>query len=92
MKNTIYVIGPKTIFDQRFADYQNGIGFYFEVGFSNWGAVIHSLDSQWTVLEEMEDKFDPVDLLIESVTVCNRQEIKFILKNDLPKWVLEDKI
>jgi len=32
---TIYVIGSKELFDQRFADYQNGIGHYYEVGFKN---------------------------------------------------------
>jgi len=71
---TIYVIGQKELFDQRFADYQNGVGHYFEVGFKNWGAIRHSLDGQFTLLEETEDKFDPADLEAEGVIVFRSDE------------------
>ena len=73
MKN-IYVLGPKALFDQRFADFQNEIGHYFEVGFKNLGAIRHSLDGQYTLLEEMEDKFNPDDLEAEGVIVFRDDE------------------
>ena len=92
MKDTIYVLGPKSLFDQRFEDYQNETGFYFESGFSNWGAIRHSLDGQLTILEEAESKFDPDDLSLENVHIYTHSLIKQYLKQHKVNWVSETEI
>jgi hypothetical protein len=88
--DTIYVIGKKTLFDQRFTECQNGTGYYFNNSFSNWGEVRHSLDGQWTLLEEMEHKFLWSDLAIQDVTIYTHSEIKEFLRVNILEWELPD--
>lgn len=86
MKNTIYVIGLKSIFDEEFANYQQGIGFYFESGFKNWGIVRHSNDGVYTLLEENQSKFNPEHLSHTDTLIFTEDEIKEYL-NDNPNWI-----
>ena len=71
---TIYVIGSREIFDQRFAEFQSGQGHYYSVGFKNFGSVRHSIDGQLTLLEEEKAKFAPSDLAMEGVTIFESDE------------------
>jgi hypothetical protein len=88
--DTIYVIGKKTLFDQRFTECQNGTGYYFNNSFNNWGLIRHSLDGQWTLLEELETQFDPNDLALSDVTVYTHSEIKEFLRVNILEWQLPD--
>ena len=87
---TIYVLGSRDLFDSRFADYQKGVGHYFENEFKNWGAIKYSLDGQLAILEEEESKFLPEDLLHESVYVKNLKEVKAYLRVYKENWELPE--
>lgn len=86
MKNTIYVIGPKSLFDEEFAQFEQGQGWYFENNFSNWGAVRHNLAGTLTLLEEEEHKFKPEHLVREDVTVYTEAEIQQYLQTNKTDW------
>lgn len=83
---TVYVIGPKILFDHHFADFVKGEGFYFEVGFKNLGSVVHSIDNELTMLEEEIDKFDPADLALPEVQVFTHSEWKAYRNANLDNW------
>jgi len=85
-KNTIYVVGPKSLFDEEFAKFEQGQGIYYENGFSNWGAVRHNLAGTVTLLEEEEHKFDPAHLAREDVTVYTEEEIQQYLYDNKVDW------
>lgn len=90
MKNTIYVIGDRTVFDAEFALFQQGQGWYFDNQFSNWGAIRYSLDGTKVLLEEVQEKFKPEHLALESTTVYTEEEIKAYLIANRAEWEEED--
>ena len=97
----IYVIGKTSDFTPKFEEFQSGTGFYFDAGFDNMGAIRASNDGVWTLLEEDESKFDPVDLALPDVTIFRddaemtageicKAYINFPLRRD--NWISEDLI
>lgn len=89
MKNTIYIIGEgnaKTYFDEQFALFQQGQGWYYDNGFSNWGAIRFSLDNTKVLLEEEQSKFLPADLAREDVTIYTETEIQQYLQDNVNDW------
>lgn len=80
---TIYVIGPKAIFYQRFSGYQNKTDF---------GAIRYSLDGEWTLVQEVRGKLNSNDLAREDVTIYNHEEIKAFLIANKDNWVDETRI
>lgn len=92
MKNTIYVIGDKSVFDAEFAQFEQGTGWYFEVGFNNWGAIRYSLDGTKVLLEEVQEKFKAEHLALESTTIYTEEEIKAYLIANKNDWEEEDAI
>lgn len=90
MKNTIYVIGDRSVFDTEFASFQQGQGWYFQNGFSNWGAIRYSLDGTKVLLEEELTKFKPEHLALENTTIYTEEEIKAYLIANQADWEEED--
>lgn len=86
--NTIYVIGPKSLFDTEFALYQQGRGWYYEHNFKNFGSVRNNLDETLTLLEEEESKFNPEHLAREDVFVYTHAQIREYLIQHLNEWEL----
>ncbi len=67
--DTVYIIGASSLFNPLFAEYQQGIGWYYENYFKNFGAIRYSLDGTMVLLEEREENFLPEHLAHESIII-----------------------
>lgn len=86
MKNTIYVIGLRSVFELEFQDFKKGKGFYFDIGFRNSGVIRYSMDGELVLLEETKEKFKPEHLDHEEVTIYTHSEILAYLKINKANW------
>lgn len=88
--NTIYVIGDSAVFNQKFTDFQNGIGHYYEVGFKAFGAIRYSLDGSLVLFKGETDKFDPDDLAIAGTMTFDQAGAKAYMDANRLEWESED--
>ena len=89
MKNTIYVLAEGdavNVFNQEFALFQQGEGWYFDNEFTNWGDIIPSLDGTKRILEEEQSKFKSEHLAREDVTVFTEEEFHQYLQDNRAEW------
>jgi len=86
----IYVRGPATVFDEQFAEYEQGIGHYFDVEFKNLGGILRKLDNTEVILEEEESKFLQEHLDIS--TIYTHEEVQQYLEDNKADWFEPDPI
>ena len=85
-----YVIGDSAVFNQKFADFQNGIGHYAEVGFEAFGAIRESLDKTQTFFKGETDKFLQSDLEIAGTMTFDQAGAKAYMDANRLDWESED--
>ena len=85
-----YVIGDSSVFNQKFADFQNGIGHYAEVGFEAFGAIRYSLDGTQTFFKGETSKLLPSDLEIAGTMTFTQEEAKAYMNANMLEWESED--
>ena len=85
-----YVIGDSAVFNQKFADFQNGIGHYAEVGFEAFGAIRESLDGTQTFFKGETSKLLPSDLEIAGTMTFDQSGAKAYMNTHRLEWESED--
>lgn len=78
MSENIYVLAEGTatmVFNEQFALFQQGKGWYYENEFRNAGTIRISKDKSKVILEELKEKFKPEHLVLEGVTIMNREQM-----------------
>lgn len=88
----VYVVGPADLFNAEFYQFQQGQGWYYEAGFSNWGSIVYSLDGSKVYLEELPERFKPEHLAREDVQVFTQEEFTAYLAEHKAEWQNEEEL
>ena len=90
MKDTVYIVGKRAIFDPAFAEFKGKSGHYHDVGFENGGAILYPLDGQLVLLEEKQSKFKAEHLNMPDTGIYTQSEIKQYLKGNKDNWFKDE--
>lgn len=85
-----YVIGDSAVFNQKFTEFQQGIGHYAEVGFEAFGAIRYSLDGTQVLFKGETSKFLQSDLEIEGTMTFDQAGAKAYMDAHRLEWESED--
>jgi hypothetical protein len=85
-----YVIGDSAVFNQKFTEFQQGIGHYAEVGFEAFGAIRESLDGTQTFFKGETSKLLPSDLAIAGTMTFDQAGAKAYIDAHRLDWEIED--